>query len=283
MGDPTLSVCNDIHSCRTFTNLVWSCLTTIFACTWTAIHRNIPASRKGKLSGILETGKIIVVALLVPEWVLAWAIRQFLNARAVGKALEDARTEARNTWGAKRKAFLGKGYLGNEDEPQIDAEKFQHGRTESQNRSDDSRTGNEESESGGGEPKIGNEEPPSTGTESQIGNEEPPSTGTEPQIGNDDSQIRDESQAVEDVPECGDDESDKARLPSQYRSLAIPEASSPLLSQREARELSLERVEAIAHHLERNRTSGTLEDLVTEGENGRLDESESSMLSRFAM
>ena len=246
MSDPTLSVCNDIHSCRTLTNLVWGSLITIFACTWTAIHRNIPRSSRGKLSSILEIGKIIVVALLVPEWVLAWAIRQFFNARNVGKALEYARAEARNTWGAKRKAFLGKEYLSNEDEHQIDAENFQHGRTESQNRGDDSLTGNEESQSGGA-----------------------PGRG--------------ESHAIADVPERRDDESDTARL--QYRSSAdaILEESSQLPSQGEARELSLERVKAIAHHIEGNRTSGRLEDLVTEGENGRLDDSESSMLSKFAM
>ncbi|KAF8509203.1 hypothetical protein BU17DRAFT_70510 [Hysterangium stoloniferum] len=104
--------------------------------------------------------------------------------------------------------------------------------------------------------------PQNGGGEPQIGNEESPSRGGEPQIGNDDSRIRDGSQTVEDEPECGDDESNKAR--HRYRSLLDA-------TQREARELSLERVKAIAHHIEGNRTTGTLQDLVTEGENGRLD------------
>src|ERR1700733_5134707 len=110
-GNPTPSVCNDVHSCRTFNNIVWSCLTTIFACIWTAVHRNIQGPSQSKLSGIMEKIKVIMVALLVPEWVLAWAIRQFIKAHAVGQELEAARAEARQAWSAKRKVFLGKEYL----------------------------------------------------------------------------------------------------------------------------------------------------------------------------
>ena len=37
--------------------------------------------------------KIFVVTLLAPEWILAWAVRQFMNARDVTEQLELARRE----------------------------------------------------------------------------------------------------------------------------------------------------------------------------------------------
>ncbi|KAI0059748.1 hypothetical protein BV25DRAFT_1785836, partial [Artomyces pyxidatus] len=80
--------------------IIWSSLVTILACVWTAVHRNIAApakrgdSRSRRLvARVLEVAKIVVVTLLVPEWVLAWAVRQFLNARQIGRELEAARGE----------------------------------------------------------------------------------------------------------------------------------------------------------------------------------------------
>ncbi|KAI0054197.1 hypothetical protein BV25DRAFT_1762989, partial [Artomyces pyxidatus] len=73
---------------RTRYNIISSSLLTILACVWTAVHRNIPApAKRGEsrvrrvVSRALDAVKIVAVTLLVPEWVLAWAIRQFLNAR----------------------------------------------------------------------------------------------------------------------------------------------------------------------------------------------------------
>ncbi|KAI0057740.1 hypothetical protein BV25DRAFT_1919922 [Artomyces pyxidatus] len=90
--------CEDIDSCRTRYDIVWGSLVTIFACVWTAVHRNIPGPDKGRLSRMLEMMKVVVVTLLVPEWVLSWAIRQYLNARALGQELEAARSKAKTAW-----------------------------------------------------------------------------------------------------------------------------------------------------------------------------------------
>ncbi|KAI0062797.1 hypothetical protein BV25DRAFT_1915917 [Artomyces pyxidatus] len=101
--------CTDIDGCRTRYNIIWSSLVTILACVWTAVHRNIPEPAKAEESRlrhvaarVLEVAKIVVVTLLAPEWVLAWAVRQLLNARAFGKELEDARDEAARAWKTKR-------------------------------------------------------------------------------------------------------------------------------------------------------------------------------------
>ncbi|KAI0057751.1 hypothetical protein BV25DRAFT_1830826 [Artomyces pyxidatus] len=42
--------------------------------------------------------KIVLVTLLAPEWVLAWAVRQFMRARSLGVELEAARADARWAW-----------------------------------------------------------------------------------------------------------------------------------------------------------------------------------------
>ncbi|KAI0059876.1 hypothetical protein BV25DRAFT_1918234 [Artomyces pyxidatus] len=92
------ATCTDIAVCRTRYTIIWSSLVTILACVWTAVHRNVPAPEKGgesrvwrTMSRVLEAAKIVVVTVLVPEWVLAWAVRQLLNAREVRRELNWAR------------------------------------------------------------------------------------------------------------------------------------------------------------------------------------------------
>ena len=90
------SRCTDLTHCRTVWNIVWSCLVTIFSCTWVAIHPNVPSPKKRDANGWIERCilnplrsfaehrlPLFVCALLVPEYMLAWAIRQFLSARNI--------------------------------------------------------------------------------------------------------------------------------------------------------------------------------------------------------
>ena len=90
--------CNNLGHCRTIWNIVWSCLVTIFSCTWVAVHPNIPCPKKRKANGWIQRCvwnpllsfaehrlPLFISALLVPEYVLAWAIRQFLRARKIAK------------------------------------------------------------------------------------------------------------------------------------------------------------------------------------------------------
>ncbi|KZP11755.1 hypothetical protein FIBSPDRAFT_716243, partial [Athelia psychrophila] len=77
----TSDTCENIHSCRTMVGIITSCLVTIFACVWVAVHPNIPGPQQSWISRQIESVKVIVVTLVVPEWVLAWAVRQFLQAR----------------------------------------------------------------------------------------------------------------------------------------------------------------------------------------------------------
>ena len=90
--------CTDLTRCRTIWSIVWSCLATIFSCTWVAVHPNIPCPKKREanswigrciwnplLSFAEHRLPLFVCALLVPEYILAWAIRQFLSARKIAK------------------------------------------------------------------------------------------------------------------------------------------------------------------------------------------------------
>ena len=75
--------CNDILHCRTLAGLVWSCLTTIFLCTWVALHPNVPAAKgsRGFLDRIFSTrlglmclmlaSPELVVLLASNDWALA--------------------------------------------------------------------------------------------------------------------------------------------------------------------------------------------------------------------
>ena len=93
--------CSDLSHCRTIGNIIWSCVVTIFSCTWVAVHPDIPCPKKreGKnrfqrwiwnpiLSFTEHRLPLFVCALLVPEYILAWAIRQYLRARDIANGNE---------------------------------------------------------------------------------------------------------------------------------------------------------------------------------------------------
>ena len=93
--------CADVTHSRTIWNIIWSSLATIFSCTWVAVHPNMPCpkQREGKnrfqrwirnplLSLAEHRLPLFICALLVPEYVLAWAVRQYLRAGEIARANE---------------------------------------------------------------------------------------------------------------------------------------------------------------------------------------------------
>ena len=79
--------CNDLGHCRMIWNIVWSCLVTIFSCTWVAVHPNVPCLKKQEATSWIQRCignpllsftehclPFFVCALLVPEYVLTWVI-----------------------------------------------------------------------------------------------------------------------------------------------------------------------------------------------------------------
>lgn len=65
---------------RSTWDITWGCLSTIFACTWTTLHRDVPA--RNTSNSRIRFGKFVVflVALLAPELVTRQAIEELKRA-----------------------------------------------------------------------------------------------------------------------------------------------------------------------------------------------------------
>jgi hypothetical protein len=77
------STCADLTHCRTIWDIVWSCLTVIFACTWLSIHPNIPAPDEGVFYVCMRRMRLMVLGVLAPEVMIFWAVRQWYMARVL--------------------------------------------------------------------------------------------------------------------------------------------------------------------------------------------------------
>ncbi|KAG2074525.1 hypothetical protein BDR04DRAFT_1126827 [Suillus decipiens] len=74
---------------RSLWEIIWSCAATLFACTWTAIHPNIPGMDEGKFTVFSRRLGIMMIALIAPELMITWTAIQFLSARDTAKAFND--------------------------------------------------------------------------------------------------------------------------------------------------------------------------------------------------
>ncbi|TFK57841.1 hypothetical protein BDN72DRAFT_736762, partial [Pluteus cervinus] len=77
---------------RTLIDIIRSCALTIAACVYRAIHPNIPDPKAGFWKVRLERLKVTVYALIAPEMVIFWAIRQWVGARLIMNNVNDAWT-----------------------------------------------------------------------------------------------------------------------------------------------------------------------------------------------
>ncbi|KIM28288.1 hypothetical protein M408DRAFT_308844, partial [Serendipita vermifera MAFF 305830] len=94
--------CDGLNSRRSIWSIVWSCLSTIFLCTWVAVHPNVHFRPEKRNQRWLEkwlwdplhdffTYKLVLFlwALLVPEYILAWAVRQYTQAGIISKKVPE--------------------------------------------------------------------------------------------------------------------------------------------------------------------------------------------------
>ena len=65
---------------RSIYGILWSCLSTIFACTWITVHPNIPAPGDSQWAVLRRRLAIMGYFLLTPEFVIFWAARQHFDA-----------------------------------------------------------------------------------------------------------------------------------------------------------------------------------------------------------
>ncbi|KAF4616506.1 hypothetical protein D9613_008771 [Agrocybe pediades] len=70
---------------RTQLEIIWTCLATIFAASWIAVHPNMPGPNASKVKKVLPRIEIMLWAIIVPEVIITWAVRQWLGAKAMEK------------------------------------------------------------------------------------------------------------------------------------------------------------------------------------------------------
>ncbi|KAK0440652.1 uncharacterized protein EV420DRAFT_1485862 [Desarmillaria tabescens] len=78
-GEDVLPACYE--DCRTVWDIIWSCATTIFACTWLSVHLNVPGHKlteKEWFAGAMDCAKLMAIAVLAPEAIVAWAVMQLM-------------------------------------------------------------------------------------------------------------------------------------------------------------------------------------------------------------
>ena len=71
---------------RGTSSILWSCIVTIFACIYTALHLNVPTQTKWNRLLLTKT-KWVICGLLAPEIVLYLAVSQFIEAWRLVKKL----------------------------------------------------------------------------------------------------------------------------------------------------------------------------------------------------
>ncbi|KAJ7752871.1 hypothetical protein B0H16DRAFT_1690892 [Mycena metata] len=81
-----------INSCRTLFDIVWGCLATIFACTWVALHQNVPDPNLGWFSLLMRKLRMMLVTIIAPEVIVGFAARQFVSARWISKEFDVSTT-----------------------------------------------------------------------------------------------------------------------------------------------------------------------------------------------
>jgi len=72
--------CNDLNNCRSLWGIIRSCALTIFLCTWVSVHPNIPSPDEGWPRVTIRRMGLMLATLIVPEAIVAWALRQRLAA-----------------------------------------------------------------------------------------------------------------------------------------------------------------------------------------------------------
>ncbi|KAJ8463465.1 hypothetical protein ONZ45_g17570 [Pleurotus djamor] len=111
---------NDNDDARTPIEIAWSSIAVIFACTWIAIHPNIPPVNIRASQWLLWRRRVFLMlwALLVPELMIQWAVKQWFDALDVSRRQRRAVKNSRADSEMQKKIdFFSDIVLGKEDRP----------------------------------------------------------------------------------------------------------------------------------------------------------------------
>ncbi len=67
-------------------SILWSCLATIFICTWSALHLDVP-KRHGRWYLLFRKLQWMLLAVIAPELILGISANNFFGARNVSQYL----------------------------------------------------------------------------------------------------------------------------------------------------------------------------------------------------
>ena len=70
---------------RSIWDILWSCLATIFACSWVSVHPNIPGPNESSRRVFLRRLELMFWAVIGPELIITFALRQWSSARRLEK------------------------------------------------------------------------------------------------------------------------------------------------------------------------------------------------------
>jgi uncharacterized membrane protein len=76
----TVGWVSDADNNRSTITLLYNCLFTIFLCTWSAMHLNVPGEKDTQLRTFLRKCKWMLIGVLAPEAVATVAITEWYNA-----------------------------------------------------------------------------------------------------------------------------------------------------------------------------------------------------------
>jgi hypothetical protein len=73
---------------RTIWSIISSSVLTLFACIYSAIHPNIPSPKDSPDGIVRRRLGIMIMALITPELIVTWAMRQWFSARQITRQFE---------------------------------------------------------------------------------------------------------------------------------------------------------------------------------------------------
>ncbi|KAJ7195338.1 hypothetical protein GGX14DRAFT_677105 [Mycena pura] len=80
--------CEDVNNRRRLFDIVWGCLTTIFACTWISVHPNVPPPKQSSLALLWRRLKLMIIAVIAPELMVGFAAEQFFFATRISREFQ---------------------------------------------------------------------------------------------------------------------------------------------------------------------------------------------------
>ena len=75
----TVGWVSDADNNRSTKTLLYNCLFTIFLCTWSAMHLNVPGEKDTQLRTFLRKCEWMLIGVLAPEWVAFLAIMEWYS------------------------------------------------------------------------------------------------------------------------------------------------------------------------------------------------------------